>query len=336
MNKYKKQIPRDDLKRFAKEIAKKLVSSDFKSDRVKDPTKMDEKHQQKVKKFCKDYFDKAAHKHKQHEHAKAVRSSKKVSSSSKHQKEVPPSSDATPNQDSPEDDKSRVVSPDTDIKNEDGSDEEDIKMSDNESDEVDSPTDSPSISKNLADGDASSLKRKRSPLSTEVDLKDLKAEYFEDEEDPDLGQSPHKKLNLDPTASTTSESPLPPPPPPAPPADSPPENHDATTPEEANTEVDADTDIHADTSFKQRSMADVLAQAQAEDDNDEDEMQTEHVTSPNSVSKKEYPEQYESRPSPYDEEDSNGSIEMANQVYEDTIKREQREGNPMGDGQPVG
>ena len=391
MNKYKKKIPRDDLKRFAKEIAKKLVSSDFKSDRVKDPTKIDEKHQQKVKKFCKEYFDKAAYKHKKHEHDKAVGSSKKVSSSSKHQKEVPPSLDATPTQESPVEDKSRVASPDTDIKNEDFSDDEDIKMSDNESEEADSPTDSPSVGKKLANrdvsslkrkrsplsteinlndikaetyeddeedpdlgqsprkklnpepaasatsespGDNSSLKRKRSPLSTEMDLKDIKAEYYEDEEDPDLGQSPHKKLNLDRAASATSESPPPPPPPPAPPADSPPDLHNAATPEEAN--ADADTDTHAETSFKQRSMADVLAQAQAEDDGDEEVMQREHVTDPNSVLRKEYPEQYESRPSPYDEEDSNNSIEMANEIYDDTIKREQSEGNPMVDGQPVG
>ncbi|RMZ90657.1 hypothetical protein DV736_g2107, partial [Chaetothyriales sp. CBS 134916] len=48
MNKYKHKIPRDDLKRFAKEIAKKLVASDFKAGRVKDPTEIGEKQQRKT------------------------------------------------------------------------------------------------------------------------------------------------------------------------------------------------------------------------------------------------------------------------------------------------
>ncbi|RMZ81208.1 hypothetical protein DV737_g2625, partial [Chaetothyriales sp. CBS 132003] len=73
MNKYKHKIPREDLKRFAKEIAKKLVASDFKAGRVKDPTKIEEKQQRKVKDYCKQFFEKAAQKHKQHEADKAKR-----------------------------------------------------------------------------------------------------------------------------------------------------------------------------------------------------------------------------------------------------------------------
>src|SRR5882757_9582421 len=73
MSRYKHKIPRDDLKRFAKEISKKLVASDYKAGRVKDPTKIDEKQQRKVKDFCKQFFEKAYQKHKKHEIEKAAR-----------------------------------------------------------------------------------------------------------------------------------------------------------------------------------------------------------------------------------------------------------------------
>ena len=67
MNKYKHKIPKDDLKRFAKEISKKLTTSDFKAGRVNNPSKLDEKQQKKVKEYCKQFFDRAAHKHKRQE-----------------------------------------------------------------------------------------------------------------------------------------------------------------------------------------------------------------------------------------------------------------------------
>src|ERR1700744_5237494 len=73
MNKYKHKIPRDDLKRFAKEIAKKLVASDYKAGRVKDPTKIEERQIKKVKEFCKQFFEKAYQKHKKHEAEKEAR-----------------------------------------------------------------------------------------------------------------------------------------------------------------------------------------------------------------------------------------------------------------------
>ena len=38
MNKYTRKLPKDDLKRLAKEISKKLVASDYKNNRISDPT----------------------------------------------------------------------------------------------------------------------------------------------------------------------------------------------------------------------------------------------------------------------------------------------------------
>lgn len=58
------------------QVAKKLVNSDFKNNRVGDPTKIDDKQQKKVKKFCKEFFDKAVVKHRAYEQRKAERQSK--------------------------------------------------------------------------------------------------------------------------------------------------------------------------------------------------------------------------------------------------------------------
>lgn len=73
VNKYKTKLPREDLKRFAKEAAKKLVTSDFKNNRVEDPTKISTKQEKQVKKWVKDYFDKAVVKKRQHDAKKAQR-----------------------------------------------------------------------------------------------------------------------------------------------------------------------------------------------------------------------------------------------------------------------
>jgi hypothetical protein len=237
MNKYKHKIPKEDLKRFAKDISKKLSASDFKAGRIKDPTKLEEKHVAKVKKFCRDFFDKAAYKHKKHEQAKA---SRKLKSTNGHKSEVA-SSTASPLV------ADLDASPDVDdeVKKEDDSDNEDVKMSDND--------ESPSPKKEHTNGDIS-LKRKRL-LPGEPDFKD---------EDEDFTKSPFKKPNL---SETGSPPPPPPPPPPGPPVETPP--RDMVTPEPQEADM---TDIHADTSFKSKSMADVLAEAQA--DEEEEDMDT--------------------------------------------------------------
>ena len=79
MDKFKGKLPKDDLKRFAKEISKKLVSSDFKNHRVEDPTKINSKKEKQVKTYVKDYFDKAAQKHKEREKRRAERKAKQAS-----------------------------------------------------------------------------------------------------------------------------------------------------------------------------------------------------------------------------------------------------------------
>ncbi|KAG8532073.1 uncharacterized protein KY384_003710 [Bacidia gigantensis] len=78
MDKFKGKLPKDDLKRFAKEISKKLVSSDFKNKRVDDPTKINSKREKQVRSYVKEYFDKAAKKHKEREHRRAERKVKQA------------------------------------------------------------------------------------------------------------------------------------------------------------------------------------------------------------------------------------------------------------------
>ena len=221
MNRYKNKIPRDDLKRFAKEIAKKLVASDYKAGRVKDPTKIDERQAKKVKDFCKQFFEKAYQKHKKHEAEKSTKDQ---------DKKTKIESEATSPAASP---------PAADL-------DEDMKMSE---DELES---TPSESTPTNVNGAGALKRKRANTAESATV--------DGEEEREPTGSPVKRLNLE------IETPPPPPPPPAPPVETPPES----TPRESE-DVDMETDIHADTNFKGRSMADVLAQAQAEDGDCDDE-----------------------------------------------------------------
>ncbi|RKF78993.1 Histone-lysine N-methyltransferase, H3 lysine-36 specific [Golovinomyces cichoracearum] len=59
MQKFHHKLPKEDLKKFAKEVGKKLVASDFKNDRVEDPTKISTRQEKKVKSYVRAYFEKA-------------------------------------------------------------------------------------------------------------------------------------------------------------------------------------------------------------------------------------------------------------------------------------
>jgi histone-lysine N-methyltransferase SETD2 len=235
MNKYKNRIPRDDLKRFAKEIAKKLVASDFKAGRVKDPTKIEERQQKKVKEFCKQFFEKAYQKHKKHELEKTARDKGSKPSAGGERAASPAGS-------------SRIEEASPEI------DDEDVKMSDVDEEGLGATPSAQSPSESHANG---TLKRKR--------LDGENVSPMHDEEDFELTGSPSKRMNLE-----THTSPPPPPPPPAPPIETPPSGTPREAEAEAEGDLEMETDIYADSNFKSQSMADVLAQAQEEDDNDMD------------------------------------------------------------------
>ncbi|KAG9242115.1 hypothetical protein BJ878DRAFT_188428 [Calycina marina] len=67
MNKYKGKLTKEELKKFAKEITKKVVASDYKRGRVDNPEKVDEHRIREVKKYVKGFFDKAVSKKKERE-----------------------------------------------------------------------------------------------------------------------------------------------------------------------------------------------------------------------------------------------------------------------------
>ncbi|KAK2928499.1 hypothetical protein FoTM2_011361 [Fusarium oxysporum f. sp. vasinfectum] len=63
LDKFHHKLPKEELKRFGKEIAKKLVSSDYKNNRVGDPNApLSEKQARKMKQYVKDFLDRAVKK----------------------------------------------------------------------------------------------------------------------------------------------------------------------------------------------------------------------------------------------------------------------------------
>lgn len=76
MNKYTKKLPKEDLKRHAKDISKKMVASDYKRGRVEDPTYIDRNKEKQVKAYVAEFFDKAVKKRREHEKKKNEKAAK--------------------------------------------------------------------------------------------------------------------------------------------------------------------------------------------------------------------------------------------------------------------
>ncbi len=67
MNKYHKKLPREDLKKHAKDVSKAIVRSDYKHNRVVDPTVLTRDVEKSAKKYVNDYFAKAVKKRAEYE-----------------------------------------------------------------------------------------------------------------------------------------------------------------------------------------------------------------------------------------------------------------------------
>jgi len=65
MDKFHHKLPKEELKRLAREVSKTLIASDYKNNRVEDPTSITERKERKVRSYVRDYFDKALVKFKQ-------------------------------------------------------------------------------------------------------------------------------------------------------------------------------------------------------------------------------------------------------------------------------
>ncbi|EQK98332.1 histone H3 lysine 36 (K36) methyltransferase [Ophiocordyceps sinensis CO18] len=76
LDKFRNKLPKEELKRLGKDIAKKLVASDYKNKRVGDPTvELTDKQVMKVKKFVSDFLNRAVEKYETHQKKKASRES---------------------------------------------------------------------------------------------------------------------------------------------------------------------------------------------------------------------------------------------------------------------
>lgn len=76
MDKFRHKLPKEELKKFGRDINKKLVASDYKNGRVDDPTSITVKQEKKVKQYVKDFFDRAVEKFREHEKKKAERAAR--------------------------------------------------------------------------------------------------------------------------------------------------------------------------------------------------------------------------------------------------------------------
>lgn len=78
MNRFSGKLPKDDLKKFAKEVGKTLVSSDFKHNKVTDLKEIPDKKARAIKDYVKEYFKKAVAKKAAMDVKKAQRAERKA------------------------------------------------------------------------------------------------------------------------------------------------------------------------------------------------------------------------------------------------------------------
>ncbi|ORY70083.1 uncharacterized protein BCR38DRAFT_99314 [Pseudomassariella vexata] len=138
VDKFRHKLPKEDLKKFAKDINKKLVSSDYKNKRVEDPTKISSKQEKKVKKYVKEFFDKAVTKYNAHEKKKAERVARDASSG-------PLGSNAAVDLSMVQDDTEVILTDDEDINSTPGSSDRKRKREDDTVSTSATPSETPSM-----------------------------------------------------------------------------------------------------------------------------------------------------------------------------------------------
>ncbi|KAF4977355.1 hypothetical protein FZEAL_6127 [Fusarium zealandicum] len=78
LDKFHHKLPKEELKRLGKDIAKKLVASDYKNSRVADPSApLSDKQAKKMKKYVKDFLDRAVQKYGEHQKRKTAKETEK-------------------------------------------------------------------------------------------------------------------------------------------------------------------------------------------------------------------------------------------------------------------
>lgn len=67
LDKFRHKLPKEELKRLGKDVARKLVASDYKNNRVSDPAApLTEKQERNIKKYVKDFLHRAVSKYEAH------------------------------------------------------------------------------------------------------------------------------------------------------------------------------------------------------------------------------------------------------------------------------
>ncbi|KAI9672297.1 MAG: histone methyltransferase set2 [Alyxoria varia] len=67
VNEFYKKLDKEKLKEFARQCSKKITESDFKNNRVLNPTDIDARHQHKIRKHAREFFNKAVVKKQEHD-----------------------------------------------------------------------------------------------------------------------------------------------------------------------------------------------------------------------------------------------------------------------------
>ncbi|KAJ6171689.1 hypothetical protein N7470_000756 [Penicillium chermesinum] len=126
---------------------KRKMDTDYNKGRVQDPTQIDKKHEERVKRYCKEFFDKAAAKHKEREKYLAEKKRRQQSSTAS------PSANATPGDNAnvqmsdadPATADSTAISPDdpASLKRKRSTGDEDSKMEDDADTDPSPPTPPP-------------------------------------------------------------------------------------------------------------------------------------------------------------------------------------------------
>lgn len=140
LDKFHSKLPKEDLKRLGRDCNKKFVSSDYKNNRVDDPTTITSKQAKTIQKYVKDFLDRAVVKYKEHEKQKAERAAR--SSGELAQSTTAVSSGAT---EAMTMDEEVVLSDIEDSPGSPGSDRKRKRDNDTESVEDETPSETPSI-----------------------------------------------------------------------------------------------------------------------------------------------------------------------------------------------
>ncbi|PHH79042.1 hypothetical protein CDD80_5756 [Ophiocordyceps camponoti-rufipedis] len=92
LDRFRNKLPKEELKRLGKDIAKKLVASDYKNGRVDNPSaELTEKQVTKIKKYVSDFLSRAVDKYQAHQKRKAAREKGRVVTSTP----IPPAAAST-------------------------------------------------------------------------------------------------------------------------------------------------------------------------------------------------------------------------------------------------